>query len=547
MIKSITEIARAIGIDTEYLIPYGKHKAKIDINVLNNTKNQQNGKYIIVTAITPTPLGEGKTLNTIGLSMALNKIGKKATCVLRQPSMGPVFGIKGAGVGSGKSHLFPEDEINFHFTGDFHAITYVHNLITSVLYNTIYFGNQHNLSSIEWHRVVDLNDRSLRNVSINMKKVDSSLANTRFDITPASEIMATLALATNYNDLYKRLGDIIVGFTTSKKPLFLKDLGIQDGVTGLLKDAFMPNIVQTCEGTPALVHTGPFGNIAHGSSSIVADYIGLNYSDYVITESGFGSECGYEKFVNIKCRTSGLKPNLACILVTLKGIKFQSGKFKKDDLQDKIYETDTEAIDKGFPNLLHHVSNVKKTGIPFLVLINKFPQDKGEEINYLLKLLKENHINEYSIADAFNSGSQGMTDAAYKATELTQSQPKLNFSYDVNDSIEDKFSKISRNFYNSKNVVIDDNTKLKINYLKDNNLTNLPICVAKTQLSISCNPKASGVPENEPSCIKDVRIFNGARFIVIVTENIETMPGLPKEPLIKKYRFDFNKRTLYLE
>ncbi len=546
MIKSIIEIAKTIGINTEYLIPYGKYKAKVDLSILNATQNHKKGKYIVVTTITPTPLGEGKTLNTIGLSMALNRIGKKAICTLRQPSMGPLFGIKGAGVGGGKSHLLPEDEINFHFTGDFHAITYVHNLIASVVYNSIYFDNQYNLSSIEWHRVVDLNDRSLRNVTINMQKINPSLANTRFDITPASEIMAILALATNYNDLYKRLGDIIVGFTTSKKPLFLKDIGIQDGVMGLLKDAFMPNIVQTSEGTPALVHTGPFGNIAHGSSSIVADYIGLDYSDYVVTETGFGSECGYEKFVNIKCRTSGLKPNLTCILVTLRGIKFQSGKFKKNDLHERIYEYDTDAIDKGFPNLLHHINNVKKTGIPYLILINKFPKDKDEEINYLIKILKENHINEYSIADAFNLGSEGMIDAAYKVTELAQLEPKLNFTYDVNDSAEDKFYKISRNFYNSEKVAIDENAKLKINYLKENNLTNLPICVAKTQLSISCNPKAYGVPENEPSSVRDIRIFNGARFIVMVTENIETMPGLPKEPLIKKYRFDFNKKTLYL-
>lgn len=547
MTKPITEIAQGIGIDKERIILYGKYKAKIDLEALNDTRNHYTGKYIVVTAITPTPLGEGKTLNTIGLSMALNKIGRKSICTLRQPSMGPLFGIKGAGVGSGKSHLFPEDEINFHFTGDFHAITYAHNLITAVLYNSIYFGNPHNLKSVEWHRVLDLNDRSLRSISINMPRISEVVSSTRFDITPASEIMAILALSGSYEDLHRRISEIIVGFSAAGKPVFLKELEIQDAITGLLKDALMPNLVQTCEGTPAIVHTGPFGNIAHGSSSIVADYLGLKYCDYVITETGFGSECGYEKFISIKCRTSGLQPNLACILATLRGIKFQSGKFKKDDLQDKIYEVDTQAIEKGFPNLLYHINNIKKTGIPYLVLINKFPKDKTEELDYLIKLLRESHIYEYSIVDAFNLGSSGMTDAAYKVTELAQSQPTMKFPYQLNESIEEKFSKLCKNFYNSENAVIDENARLKINSIRENNLENLPLCVAKTQLSISCNPKAYGLPKNEPSVARDVRIFNGAGFIVVVTENIETMPGLPREPLIKRYKFDFKKKLLSFE
>lgn len=547
MIKPIIEIAKGMGINEEQITLYGKYKAKLNPDVvINASLSEFKGKYIVVTATTPTPLGEGKTVNTIGLSMALNKIGKKSVCTLRQPSMGPTFGIKGSGVGGGKSTLFPEDEITFHFTGDFHAITYVHNLIAAVVYNSLYFGNPHNISSVEWHRVLDINDRSLRNISINMAKITPSFATTRFDITPASEIMAILALATNYNDLYKRLSDIIVGYSSSRKVIFLKEFGIQDALIGLLKDAFMPNLVQTCEGTPALVHTGPFGNIAHGSSSIIADYIGLKYCDYVITETGFGSECGYEKFVDIKCRTSGLRPDLACILTSLRGIKFQSGKFKKEDLQDKIYETNPDAIEKGLPNLLHHIGNVKKTGIPYLVLINKFPKDKNEELEFLLKLLKENHINEYSIVNGFGEGADGMIDAARKVIELAHTSPQLNFTYDINESIEEKFFKISRNFYNSENVVIEEGAKAKIQYLKENNLTNLPLCVAKTQLSISCNPKAFGAPVNEPSIARDIRIFNGARFIVVVTENIETMPALPKEPLITKYKFDFDRKVLYL-
>ncbi len=546
MIKDIIEVAKNFNIPADYLISYGKYKAKIDLKILERTNKNARGKYIVITAMTPTPLGEGKTLNAIGLSMGLNKLNRKSFCILRQPSMGLAFGIKGGGVGSGKSFLFPEDEINFHFTGDFHAVTYAHNLITAVIYNSLYFGNSHKFRNLEWHRILDINDRSLRNIHISSEKINIQFAKSRFDITPSSEIMAILALATDYTDLYDRIKNIILGFSENSNPIHLKEFNIQDSVIGILKDAFLPNLVQTCEGTPAILHTGPFGNIAHGSSSIVADYIGLNYSDYVVTESGFGSECGYEKFVDIKCRTSGLIPNLACIVGNLRAIKFQSGKFGKKDLHDKIYQPNAEAIEQGLPNLLHHINNVKITGIPYLVLINKFPLDKNEEIEYLIKLLRENNIYQYSVIDCYNSGSEGAIDAAGKAMEIAESSPRLNLTYDLSDTIKNKFFAISKNFYNSSNIKIEEDANNKIEMLSQQRLSNIAVCVAKTQFSISCNPKAFGAPKDEPSIVKDVRIFNGARFIVLLTENIETMPGLSKEPLIYRYKFDFEKRKLYL-
>ncbi|NLX61538.1 MAG: formate--tetrahydrofolate ligase [Tissierellia bacterium] len=524
----ITEVAKKIGLEEDDLILYGKYKAKVNLDVYERLKDKEDGKLILVTAINPTPAGEGKTTMNNGLSMGLNKIGKTAITALREPSLGPSFGIKGGAAGGGYSQVVPMEDINLHFTGDFHAITTAHNLISALLDNHIHQGNELNIDPrrIVWKRVLDMNDRALRNIVVGLGGRSNGVPREDgFDITVASEIMAIFCLAKDLEDLKERVGNIIVAYKYDGSPVYVKDLKAQGAVALLMKDAIHPNLVQTLENTPALIHGGPFANIAHGCNSLIATRLALKLAEYTVTEAGFGADLGAEKFFNIKSRFGGLKPNAAVIVATVRALKHHGGA-KKDELGVE----NLEALEKGFANLQKHIENVNKFGVPAVVAINRFPTDTEKELEFLISKCKEAGADAV-LAEVWAKGGEGAVELAKKVVEICESK-ESNFKplYDVNESIKDKIEKIAKEVYGADGVEFTKSCEKKIKQLEELGLDKKPICMAKTQYSLSDDPTLLARPEGFKITVRDIRISNGAGFMVALTGEIMTMPGLPKVP-----------------
>ena len=535
-IEPIEKIGEKIGLKNDDLEHYGKYKAKISWEAINRLNNNEDGKLVLVTAISPTPAGEGKSTVSIGLSQAFNRIGKKSVVALREPSLGPVFGVKGGATGGGYSQVIPMEDINLHFTGDIHAISTANNLVSACIDNHIYQGNALDIdvNNITWNRVVDMNDRSLRNIVNGLgKKTDGVPRQDHFMITVASEIMAVLCLSKDLKDLKEKISKIIVAYTRAGKPVYISDLQIQGAVAMLLKDAIKPNLVQTLENTPAIIHGGPFANIAHGCNSIIATKLAIKTSDYAITEAGFGADLGAEKFLNIKCRIGGFKPNAVVLVATIKALKMHGGVNKND-----LKEENIEALEKGFENLKRHAENLKKFGLPVVVAINQFVQDTDAEIAKLQALCKNLGL-EMSLCQVWEKGGQGAEDLAQKLVKIIDEE-KSDFKllYDANDSIENKINKIVREIYGGRGAVFTSAAKKQVKKLVELGLDKLPICIAKTQFSFTDDKNIIGAPEDFDIEIKTVRISNGAGFIVAETSNIMVMPGLPKVPAAQNMDID---------
>lgn len=535
-IEPIEKIGEKIGLKNDDLEHYGKYKAKISWEAINRLNKNEDGKLVLVTAISPTPAGEGKSTVSIGLSQAFNRIGKKSVVALREPSLGPVFGVKGGATGGGYSQVIPMEDINLHFTGDIHAISTANNLVSACIDNHIYQGNALDIdvNNITWNRVLDMNDRSLRNIVNGLgKKTDGVPRQDHFMITVASEIMAVLCLSKDLKDLKEKISKIIVAYTRAGKPVYISDLQIQGAVAMLLKDAIKPNLVQTLENTPAIIHGGPFANIAHGCNSIIATKLAIKTSDYAITEAGFGADLGAEKFLNIKCRIGGFKPNAVVLVATIKALKMHGGVNKND-----LKEENVEALEKGFENLKRHAENLKKFGLPVVVAINQFVQDTDAEIAKLQALCKNLGL-EMSLCQVWEKGGQGAEDLAQKLVKIIDEE-KSDFKllYDANDSIENKINKIVREIYGGRGAVFTSAAKKQVKKLVELGLDKLPICIAKTQFSFTDDKNIIGAPEDFDIEIKTVRISNGAGFIVAETSNIMVMPGLPKVPAAQNMDID---------
>ena len=536
--KPITEIAKNAGIDEKYIEQYGKYKAKIDLSLLNESE-KVNGKLILVTAITPTPAGEGKTTTTIGLADGMKRIGKSVAVALREPSLGPVFGIKGGAAGGGYAQVVPMEDINLHFTGDFHAIGAANNLLAAMLDNHIQQGNTLGIDprKITWKRCVDMNDRQLRFVVDGLGgKVNGVPREDGFDITVASEIMAVLCLSNSISDLKERLSRIIVGYTYDDNPVTAGELKAAGAMAALLKDAIKPNLVQTLEGTPAFVHGGPFANIAHGCNSVTATKMALKTADYAITEAGFGADLGAEKFLDIKCRAAGLTPSAVVVVATVRALKMHGGLDKKS--------LDTEnltALEKGIPNLLRHVSNIKNVyKLPCVVAVNRFPTDTDNEINFIIEKCKELGVNVV-LSTVWADGGKGGEDMAREVVRLCEEENgDFTYSYSLDCSIEEKIEAVVKKVYGGKGISILPAAKKQIVRLTDLGFSNLPICIAKTQYSFSDNPALLGAPEDFTVTVKNVKISAGAGFIVVLTGDIMTMPGLPKAPAAERIDIDEN-------
>ena len=525
-LEKITEIAKKINISEEDLELYGNYKAKISTKVNEKLKGKKDGKLILVTAINPTPLGEGKTTISIGLADGLSQIGKNAILTLREPSLGPVFGIKGGATGGGHSQIAPMEDINLHFTGDIHAITSANNLLSALIDNHIFFGNELKIKKVIWKRCLDLNDRQLRKIECGLSGEKNIVPREDgFNITVASEIMAILCLATDINDLKRRLGNIVIGYNEENKPVTARDLKADGSLTVLLKDALKPNLVQTLEHTPAIVHGGPFANIAHGCNSIIATKLGMKLADYTITEAGFGADLGAEKFINIKCRTAQIKPDAVVCIATMKALKYHGGVSKEEIKQENI-----EALEKGTKNLFKHIENLKnKFGLNVIVAINKYVDDSEKEIEFLRNKLEENNV-EMSLVESWEHGGKGAIDLAEKVVNLCEKETKLNYTYNLNSSIEEKIEKICKEIYGAEGIEISSEALEKIKFIKDNGYDKMPICIAKTQYSFSDDSKNLECSEPFKIHVQDVILNAGAEFIVIITGKIFTMPGLPKVP-----------------
>jgi len=536
--KPITQVAAELGIDEEELELYGKYKAKLSDKLWERVKDRPDGKLVLVTAINPTPAGEGKTTTTVGLGQAMARIGKKAVIALREPSLGPVMGIKGGAAGGGYSQVVPMEDINLHFTGDMHAITAANNLLSAAIDNHIQQGNELNIDvrQIIWKRAMDMNDRALRNIVVGLGgKANGVTREDGFQITVASEVMAVLCLSTGLMDLKERLGRILIGYTYDGKPVFAKDLKVNGAMALLLKDAIKPNLVQTLENTPAIVHGGPFANIAHGCNSIVATRLGLKLADYCITEAGFGADLGAEKFFNIKCRYAGLKPDLVVLVATIRALKYNGG-VKKENLGIE----NLPALEKGFVNLEKHIENIRKFQVPLLVAINHFGTDSEAEIEYVKNRCKALNV-EVAFSDVFSKGSEGGIELAEKVVKLTETQ-KSNFKplYDVNLSIREKIEIIAREIYGADSVNILPAAERAIKKIEELKMDKLPICVAKTQYSLSDDPTLLGRPQGFVITVREIKLSSGAGFIVAITGDIMTMPGLPKVPAAEKIDIDEN-------
>ena len=536
--KPISEIAAAAGIDEKYIEQYGKYKAKIDLSLLNESK-AENGKLILVTAITPTPAGEGKTTTTIGLADGMKRIGKNVAVALREPSLGPVFGIKGGAAGGGYAQVVPMEDINLHFTGDFHAIGAANNLLAAMLDNHIHQGNSLNIDvrRITWKRCVDMNDRQLRFITNGLGgKANGVPREDGFDITVASEIMAVLCLSRSISDLKKRLSRIIVGYTFDDKPVTCGELKAAGAMAALLKDALKPNLVQTLEGTPAFVHGGPFANIAHGCNSVTATKMALKIADYAVTEAGFGADLGAEKFLDIKCRVAGLTPSAVVVVATVRALKMHGG------LDKKSLDTENlDALEKGIPNLLRHVSNIKNVyKLPCVVAVNRFPTDTDNEIEFIIQKCKELGVNVV-LSTVWADGGRGGEALAREVVRLCEEEKgDFTFSYELDGSIEDKIEAVVKKIYGGKGINILPNAKKQIQKLTEMGFSNCPVCIAKTQYSFSDDPTLLGAPEDFTVTVKNVKISAGAGFIVVLTGDIMTMPGLPKVPAAERIDVDEN-------
>ncbi len=533
-LEKITDIAKSININEEQLELYGKYKAKISEEVFEKCKNKKDGKLILVTAINPTPLGEGKTTVSIAIADGLSCIGKNAILALREPSLGPVFGIKGGATGGGKVQVAPMDDINLHFTGDIHAITSANNLLSSMIDNHIYFGNELGIKKVTWKRCIDLNDRQLRLVDTGLSGEKRIIPRRDgFDITVASEIMAILCLAENLEDLKSKLANIIIGYNNEEKPIYVKDLKAEGAMAVLLKDAIKPNLVQTLEHTPAIIHGGPFANIAHGCNSVRATKIGLKLADYVVTEAGFGADLGAEKFLDIKCRKGNIKPDVVVIVATIKAIKYHGGVEK-----DKIQEENILGIEKGINNLYTHIDNIKKEfGLNVIVALNKYNTDTQNEIEFLQKKLEQKNI-QLSIVEGWAQGGEGAIDIAKKIVNITKQQQEFKYIYDIEDKIQTKIEKVARKIYRAKEVIFSKEALENIEKIEKLGYKNLPICIAKTQYSLSDDPKNLECIEEYNINIKNVDLKAGAGFVVVFAGNIMTMPGLPKQPAAENIDID---------
>lgn len=542
--KNILEITKEAGIDESYVEQYGNYKAKIDLSLLDNL-NRENGKLILVTAINPTPAGEGKTTTTIGIADALRRIGKKAMLALREPSLGPVFGIKGGAAGGGYSQVVPMEDINLHFTGDFHAIGAANNLLAAMIDNHIFQGNSLNIDpfKITWKRCVDMNDRQLRFVKDGLGGGKNGVPrDDGFDITVASEVMAVFCLASSISDLKNRLSKLIVGYTYDNKPVTAGDLKAEGAMTALLKDALKPNLVQTLEGTPALVHGGPFANIAHGCNSVIATKMAMRLSDYTITEAGFGADLGAEKFLDIKCRLANLKPSSVVIVATIRALKMHGGMHKTE-----LNSENLEALEKGLPNLLRHVSNIKNVyKLPSVVAINRFPTDTDREVDLVIKKCKELGVNAV-LSTVWADGGKGGIDLANEVIRLcNENSSTFEFSYELEDSIENKINSIVKKIYGGNGVEFTPEAREQINRLTDLGFDKLPICIAKTQYSFSDDMTKLGAPTDFTVTVREVKVASGAGFIVALTGSIMTMPGLPKVPSAEKIDVDNDGKIIGL-
>ena len=537
--KHITEIAKKADVE-KYIEQYGNYKAKIDLSLLNDAKDKPDGKLVLVTAITPTPAGEGKTTTTIGLADGMSLIGKKVTVALREPSLGPVFGVKGGAAGGGYAQVVPMEDINLHFTGDFHAITSANNLLAAMIDNHIQQGNQLGIDvrRITWKRCVDMNDRQLRFITDGLGgKINGTPREDGFDITVASEVMAVLCLASSIIDLKERLSRIVIGYNFKDEPVTCGEIGAAGAMTALLKDALKPNLVQTLEGTPAFVHGGPFANIAHGCNSVIATKTALKMGDYAITEAGFGADLGAEKFLDIKCRMAGLKPSAVVMVATIRALKMHGGLAKT-----QLGEENLEALEGGIPNLLRHVSNIKNVyKLPCVVAVNRFPTDTDKEIEFVIEKCKALGVN-VCLSTVWADGGKGGVELAKEVVRLCEEEDnsQFSFSYDAEDSIEQKIKDIVTKVYGGDDVAFLPAAKKQIAKLTEMGYGNMPVCVAKTQYSFSDDPTKLGAPDGFTVTVRNVKVSAGAGFIVVLTGDIMTMPGLPKVPAAMKIDVDEN-------
>ena len=543
-LKPIKDILKNLKVpDTsEAFSPMGRHIAKINFEYLKKLKNKKNGKLILVTAISPTPAGEGKTTTSVGLSDGINRLGKKSVVCLREPSLGPSFGMKGGAAGGGYAQVVPMEQINLHFTGDFHAITSAHNLLSALIDNHIYWGNKLNIdrNRIVWKRVLDMNDRALRFININTKGVaKNNLRDDGFDITVASEVMAIFCLANNLKDLENKIGNITIAYNKKNKPIYAKDLNAQGPMTVLLKEALRPNITQTLEHNPAIIHGGPFANIAHGCNSVIATKTALKLSDFVVTEAGFGADLGAEKFLNIKCRKAKLVPSCVVVVATVRALKMHGG-LEKDNLKNE----NVNALKKGLVNLERHILNIKKFGLVPIVAINHFVLDTKNEIQEIKNFCNDMGVG-VSVSSHWANGGKGAIDLAKKVVEICKNSKKNNFKYlyKENLSLWEKIEKIAKEIYRAKNIFATDEVKKNLKNFELNGYKNLPVCIAKTQYSFSVDPKLKGAPSNHEIPIREVRLSSGANFVVVVCGSIMTMPGLPKIPAADKIKLNNKGET----
>ena len=528
--QPIKDILEKVNVPDESsaFSPMGRHIAKINLEYLDTLKDKPDGKLILVTAITPTPAGEGKTTTSVGLNDGLNKIGKKSIVCLREPSLGPSFGMKGGAAGGGYAQVVPMEQINLHFTGDFHAITSAHNLLSALIDNHIYWGNKLNIDvrRIVWRRVMDMNDRALRSINVNLGGVANGFPREDgFDITVASEIMAIFCLANSIADLEKRIGNITVAYTRDKQPIFAKDLNAHGPMTVLLKDALRPNVTQTLENNPAIIHGGPFANIAHGCNSVIATKAGLKLADYVVTEAGFGADLGAEKFLDIKCRKSNLKPSCVVIVATIRALKMHGGLAK-----DELKKENVEALKKGLVNLERHIENVKKFGLPVAVAVNHFIADTENEVNELINSCNKLGVKA-TLCTHWANGGEGTKDLASHVVELiNKEKANFKFLYEDKTKLFEKVETVAKEIYRASEVIADSKVRAQLKGFEDQGYGNLPICIAKTQYSFSTDPSLKGAPSGHVLPIREVRLSSGAEFIVVICGEIMTMPGLPRVP-----------------
>ena len=539
-LENINKIAEKCGLQDEEIEQYGKFKAKINQKAFERLKNNKDGKLILVTAMNPTTMGEGKTTVSIAIADGLNKINKNAVLALREPSLGPVFGMKGGATGGGKVQVAPMEEINLHFTGDLHAITSANNLLAAMIDNHIYFGNELKIKNVTWKRCLDLNDRQLRKVETGLSGEKRTVPREDgFDITVASEIMAILCLSKDLKDLRRRLGNIIIGYNEEDKPVYAKDLKADGAMTVLLKEAINPNLVQSLEHTPCLIHGGPFANIAHGCNSIRATQLALKLGDYVVTEAGFGSDLGAEKFLDIKCRKTGLVPNVVVIVATIKALKYHGGASK-----EKIFEANETALENGMNNLLKHVYNIKNEyGLNVIVALNKYNTDTEEEIEFVRNNLEKKNI-EVSLVEGWAKGGEGATDIAKKIIDLANKKSDFKFIYDDNDSIKTKIEKVATKIYGASKVKFLEEALINIDKIEKLGKSDFPVCIAKTQYSLSDDEKNLQCKEPFEVTVRDVALKNGAEFIVVYSGKILTMPGLPKIPAAENIYLDENENIV---